>query len=201
MTDLESETYQSYVPIEIAQKMLEVLPLERIHPKDRFILIPTARSGNLFLAAIDRLSQMTDIPTETQSDYLNDRVISKEFCVKELKSFNTETLTKIGFNPRVIVANYSCALERELEALQQFIDCLDSGSQFAFILPSSFMFQKNGVLSNCDPLDGKCKLFEVWQLPADVITDKGACVIIGVTGQFQEHDPVIFRDIKLLVNE
>lgn len=201
MTDLETKPNQSYVPIEIAQKILEALPLERIHPKDRFILIPTARSGNLFLAAIDRLSQMTDIPTETQSDYLNDRVISKGFCAEELKSFSTETLAKTKFNPKVIVANYSCAPERELKALNQFIDCLDSGSQFALILPSSFRFQKNGVLSNCDPLVDKCKLFEIWQLPADVITDKGAYVIIGVIGEFQKDNLIIFKDIKICVDE
>ncbi|MFN7639858.1 MAG: N-6 DNA methylase, partial [Pseudanabaena sp.] len=69
-----------YTPIKVAEKMLELLPLERIRPEERVIFDPAAGSGSLLLAATARLSQMSDIPTDEQSrrDYLANHVIGND---------------------------------------------------------------------------------------------------------------------------
>jgi type I restriction-modification system DNA methylase subunit len=42
--------------------MLELLPLERLHPEERIIFDPAAGSGSLLLAATSRLAGVSDIP-------------------------------------------------------------------------------------------------------------------------------------------
>ncbi|MFO0542410.1 MAG: N-6 DNA methylase, partial [Pseudanabaena sp.] len=82
--DLNGNTWgdlnRHYTPIKVAEKMLELLPLERIRPEERFIFDPAAGSGSLLLAATARLAQMSDIPTDEQSrkSYLANHVIGND---------------------------------------------------------------------------------------------------------------------------
>ena len=57
-TDLQ----RHYTPVAIAGTMLELLPLERLHPEERIIFDPAAGSGSLLLAATSRLAGVSDIP-------------------------------------------------------------------------------------------------------------------------------------------
>ncbi|MFM7578708.1 MAG: N-6 DNA methylase [Microcystaceae cyanobacterium] len=82
--DLEDKIWgdlnRHYTPIKVAEKILELLPLERIRPEERFIFDPAAGSGSLLLAATLRLSQMSDIPYDEtlRREYLSNHVIGND---------------------------------------------------------------------------------------------------------------------------
>ncbi|MFN7522691.1 MAG: hypothetical protein ACK5RD_05940, partial [Aphanizomenon sp.] len=67
-------------PIAIAEKMLELLPLERLRPEERIIFDPAAGSGSLLLAATSRLAGMFDIPEnlEARKSYLANHVVGND---------------------------------------------------------------------------------------------------------------------------
>jgi hypothetical protein len=217
-----------YTPIKVAEKMLELLPLERIRPEERFIFDPAAGSGSLLLAATARLSQMSDIPTDEQSrrDYLANHVIGNDLdrdvnlitqlryflarestCISDLlpdllpspkfygedyESLSKENIIqKIGNKPRILIANPPFAIRGDkqlaFEFVKQSINWLDDGSQFAFILPTSFLSGKiRGVSTIRKELSEKCELLEIWQCPMGSIginAKQDICVLIGIKGQ------------------
>ena len=75
-----SDLQRHYTPVAIAEKMLELLPLERIRPEERVIFDPAAGSGSLLLAATSRLAQMSDIPEEIEArrQYLANHVAGND---------------------------------------------------------------------------------------------------------------------------
>lgn len=225
-----------YTPIKVAEKMLELLPLERIRPEDRFIFDPAAGSGSLLLAATARLAQMSDIPTQEQlrRDYLSNHVIgndldkdvnlitqlryflatestgisdllpSPKFYGEDYESLNKENIIqKIVCKPRIIIANppFEIRGKKQLafEFVKQVINWLDDGSQFAFILPSSFVSgDKYGVLGIRKFLSEKCKLFEVCRYPEGTIgIDAGqdVSIVVGETGQPKNKIYTISRSV------
>ena len=224
-----------YTPIKVAEKMLELLPLERIRPEERFIFDPAAGSGSLLLAATARLSQMSDIPTDEQSrrNYLANHVIgndldrdvhlitqlryflarestgisdllpSPKFYGEDYESLNKENIIqKIGYKPRIIIANppFEIRGDKQLafEFVKQAINWLDVGSQFAFILPSSFLSGEiRGVSNIRKELLEKCELVEIWQCPMGTIgidAKQDICIVLGVVGQPQKKY-TISRDV------
>lgn len=225
-----------YTPIKVAKKMLELLPLERIRPEERFIFDPAAGSGSLLLAATARLAQMSDIPTDEQSRryYLANHVIgndldrdvhlitqlryflarestgisdflpSPKFYGEDYESLNKENIIqKIVCKPRIIIANppFEIRGKKQLafEFVKQAINWLDDGSQFAFILPSSFVSgDKYGVLGIRKFLSEKCKLFEVCRYPEGTIgIDAGqdVSIVVGETGQPKNNIYTISRSV------
>jgi hypothetical protein len=72
---------QHYTPMAIAERMLAALPLERLHPEERFIFDPAAGSGTLLLAATKRLATMPDIHlpgVESRRKYLASHVLGND---------------------------------------------------------------------------------------------------------------------------
>jgi hypothetical protein len=69
---------QHYTPVAIAERILEALPLERLHPSERVIFDPAAGSGSLLLAATSRLAAMTDIPPGERDSYLRSHVMGND---------------------------------------------------------------------------------------------------------------------------
>lgn len=213
-----------YTPIKVAEKMLELLPLERIRPEDRFIFDPAAGSGSLLLAATARLAQMSDIPTDEQSrrGYLANHVIgndldrdvhlitalryflarestgisdllpSPKFYGEDYESLNKENIIqKISNKPRILIANPPFAIRGDkqlaFEFVKQSINWLDDGSQFAFILPSSFLAgEQYGVLDIRRSLSEQCKLYEVCHYPEGTIgieARQDISILIGEVGK------------------
>ncbi|WP_103670004.1 N-6 DNA methylase [Pseudanabaena sp. BC1403] len=230
--DLNGNTWgdlnRHYTPIKVAEKMLELLPLERIRPEERVIFDPAAGSGSLLLAATARLAQMSDIPTDEQSrrDYLANHVIGNDLdrdvnLITQLRYFlaresagisdllpspkfygeNYEFLKKeniiqkIGNKPRILIANppFEIRGDKQLafEFVKQSINWLDDGSQFAFILPSSFISgKKHGISDIRKTLSSKCNLFEIWQLPVGTIgvsARQDTCVVSGSVGHPKKY--------------
>ncbi len=220
-----------YTPIKVAEKMLELLPLERIRPEERFIFDPAAGSGSLLLAATARLSQMSDIPTDAQSrrDYLANHVIgndldrdvnliiqlryflaresigisdflpSPKFYGEDYESLNKENIIqKIGNKPRILIANppFEIRGDKQLafEFVKQAINWLDNGSQFSFILPSSFLSGKfRGISTIRKEISKKCELLEIWQCPmgsVEINAKQDICVVSGVVGQSSKNKTI-----------
>jgi hypothetical protein len=225
-----------YTPIKVAERMLELLPLERIRPEERFIFDPAAGSGSLLLAATARLAQMSDIPSEGQlrRDYLASHVIgndldrdvnlitqlryflarestgisdllpSPNFYGEDYESLSKENIIqKIGNKPRILIANppFEIRGDKQLafEFVKQSINWLDEGSQFAFILPSSFVSGKNyGALDIRKSLSEKCKLFDVCRYPERTIgidASQDVSIVIGETGQPKNKIYTISRSV------
>ncbi len=146
-TDLQ----RHYTPIAIAEKMLELLPLERLRPEERIIFDPAAGSGSLLLAATSRLAGMIDIPEnlEARKSYLANHVVGNDLdqyadLVTQLRytlareslgqdipfpfpnNFthqDYELLTKdnMGIKPRVIVANPPFKKDGNIERAAEFL--------------------------------------------------------------------------------
>jgi hypothetical protein len=141
---------QHYTPIAVADEMLRHLPLERIHPDERFVLDPAAGSGSLLLAATKRLASLDDTPTDIgMRDYLTSHlagndidslaglVIRLRFSLDQESLGSTELfpvpsvferdfrdLTKetLPIKARVVIANPPFAEEGNVQKAAQFVE-------------------------------------------------------------------------------
>jgi len=148
-----SDLQRHYTPVAIAERMLELLPLERLRPEERVIFDPAAGSGSLLLAATSRLAGMSDIPEDINQRkiYLEQHVAGNDLdqyadLVTQLRytlakeslgetipfpfpahfsHHNYETLNKtnIGIKPRVVVANPPFAEDGNIQRAAKFIEC------------------------------------------------------------------------------
>lgn len=147
-----SDLQRHYTPVAIAERMLELLPLERLRPEERVIFDPAAGSGSLLLAATSRLAGMSDIPEDIneRKSYLERHVAGNDLdqyahLVTQLRytlareSFGQdipfpfphhfshkdyEKLNKanMGIKPRVIVANPPFAEKGNTQLAAEFIE-------------------------------------------------------------------------------
>ena len=238
--DLEEQIWgdlkRHYTPIKVAEKILELLPLERIRPEDRFIFDPAAGSGSLLLAATLRLSQMSDIDDDKTSrkEYLSNHVIGNDFdrdakLITQLRyflasesvniadllpspQFYSESYTdftkenisqKIGNTPRIIIANppFKIIGDKQLafEFVKRAISCLDECSQFAFILPSSFISgTKYDAPDMRSLLSNTCTLFEIGRYPKGTIgieAKHDVSIIIGQIGKAKNKIYTMSRSV------
>lgn len=228
-TDLQ----RHYTPIAVAEKMLELLPLERLRPEERIIFDPAAGSGSLLLAATSRLAGMIDIPEnlKARKSYLANHVVGNDLdqyadLVTQLRytlareslgqdipfpfpnNFtheNYELLNKdnLYMKPRVIVANPPFGKDGNIERAAEFVKIalswLDKGSQFAFILPQSFLIGSMYGIPNVRKLfTEKCQIFDVWQCPEGTVginANQDICVVLGSVGKPKIKIPTIARAI------
>jgi len=154
--DIEGEDWshlqRHYTPVAIAERMLELLPLERLRPEERVIFDPAAGSGSLLLAATSRLAGMSDLP-----EHINDRksylerhvagndldqyahlvtqlryTLARESLGKNVafpfpshfthKNYNDLNTANMGIKPRVIVANPPFAEDGNTQRAAKFIE-------------------------------------------------------------------------------
>ena len=70
---------QHYTPLAIAERMLDLLPLERIRPEQRVIFDPAAGSGSLLLSSTRRLASMSDVSgLENNKRFLESHVLGND---------------------------------------------------------------------------------------------------------------------------
>lgn len=226
-----SDLNRHYTPIEIAERMLAALPLERLRPEERYIFDPAAGSGSLLLAATSRLAGMTDLPIgENRKIYLKNHVAGNDLdqyadLISQLRyflasesfgrvdetsqisdilpfpskqNFTHKDYEKIDksdllIKPKVIVANPPFAEEGNVQKAARFVQkalsWLDDSSQFAFVLPQSFLTgTTHGIPDARRLLSDKCQILEIWQCPSGVIgvdAEQDTCIVIGTTGKRQ----------------
>jgi len=147
-----SDLQRHYTPVAIAERMLELLPLERLRPEERVIFDPAAGSGSLLLAATSRLAGMSDIPEDIKErkSYLEHHVAGNDLdqyadLVTQLrytlareslgeavtfpfpshfshKDYEQLNRTNMGIKPRVIVANPPFAEDGNIQRAAKFIE-------------------------------------------------------------------------------
>ncbi len=87
-----SDLQQHYTPQAVAERMLDLLPLELFPPDERAIFDPAAGSGSLLLAATRRLALMPDVALLSDStNYLAQHVIGND------RDPNAKLLTKLRY--------------------------------------------------------------------------------------------------------
>ena len=147
-----SDLQRHYTPVAIAERMLELLPLERLRPEDRVIFDPAAGSGSLILAATSRLAGMSDIPENIKQRnlYLKHHVAGNDLdqyadLVTQLRytlareslgetvtfpfpshfshqDYNKLNKANMGIKPRVVVANPPFAEDGDIQRAAKFIE-------------------------------------------------------------------------------
>lgn len=130
------------------------------------------------LGRADDISQITDV-LPFPSD--------ENFICEDYESLNTNNLP---VKPKVIVANPPFQEEGKNQKAARFVEkaleWLDDGSQFAFVLPQSFLTATtHGIQKVRKLLTESCQILEVWQFPEGVIGSdarQSTCVLIGILG-------------------
>jgi len=216
-----SDLQRHYTPVAIAERMLELLPLERLRPEERVIFDPAAGSGSLLLAATSRLAGMSDIPEDINQRnlYLESHIAGNDLdqyahLVTQLRytlareslgeavtfpfpshfsheDYDNLNKANMGIKPRVIVANPSFAEDGNTQRAARFIgkalSWLEKDSQFAFILPQSFLTGSSHGIPNARRLIAEnCQIFEVWQCPEKAIgidAEQAVCIVLGQVGK------------------
>jgi predicted RNA methylase len=213
-TDLQ----RHYTPVAIAERMLEMLPLERLRPEERVIFDPAAGSGSFLLAATSRLAGMSDLP-DNRSQYLSSHVIGNDIdqyanLVTNLRyilaseslgkdaifpppddfycsDYNLLDINQLKRKPKVLVANPPFSEHGNKQVAVEFVrkalSWMNEGSQFAFVLPQTFL---KGTTHGFDEvrslISEQCQIFDVCQLPAGnvgVQASQDVCLITGGFGK------------------
>lgn len=147
-----SDLQRHYTPVAIAERMLELLPLERLRPEDRVIFDPAAGSGSLLLATTSRLAGMSDIPEDIneRNSYLAQHVAGNDLdqyadLITQLRytlareslgeavtfpfpyhfshqDYNKLNRENMGIKPRVVVANPPFAEDGNTQRAAKFIE-------------------------------------------------------------------------------
>lgn len=107
------------------------------------------------------------------------------------KDYEILNINDLPVKPKVIVANPPFQEKGKNQKAARFVEkaleWLDEGSQFAFILPQSFLTATtHGIPKARNLLAERCQILEVWQFPEGVIgTDarQSTCVLVGIVGK------------------
>lgn len=149
------------------------------------------------LGRADDISQITDV-LPFPSD--------ENFICEDYESLNTNDLP---VKPKVIVANPPFQEKGKNQKAARFVEkaleWLDDGSQFAFILPQSFLAATtHGIPKARNLLAERCQILEVWQFPERSIgidAEQAVCLVIGSVGQPKQITSVISRAVFSRVQE
>lgn len=118
-------------------------------------------------------------------------------------NYNDLELDTLPVKPRVIIANppfdQKGNIQEAANFVQKALTWMDDGSQFAFVLPQSFLTAKMNQVGNTrNLLSQQCQILEVWQFPEGVIgtnARQSTSVVIGIKGKSQDRACTIPRVI------
>lgn len=143
------------------------------------------------LAKADSVSQITDV---------------LPFPIKEnltYKDYELIDRAELPIKPKVIVANppfsESGGTQKAASFVRKALSWMDDGSQFAFVLPQSFLTNTtHGVPDARAIMDDRCQILETWQFPEGTIgtnARQSTCVVVGTVGKSRKSAPIISKAI------
>ena len=111
--------------------------------------------------------------------------------------------------PKVIIANPPFVEEGNTQKAAKFVqtalEWLDNGSQFAFVLPQSFLAATTHGFSQARELiSERCQILEIWQIPEGSVginAEQAVCVVAGIVGQTKKIFPVSSKAVFSRVKE
>jgi len=118
-------------------------------------------------------------------------------------NYNNLELDTLPVKPRVIIANPPFEQKGDIQEAANFVQkaliWMEDGSQFAFVLPQSFLTAKKNQVGNTRGLlNEQCQILEIWQFPEGVIgtnVRQSTSVVIGIKGKPQYKAYTISRVI------
>ena len=130
----------------------------------------------------------------------------KNFTCNDYEILSRDSLP---IKPKVIVANPPFSEEGNTQKATKFVqkalEWLDNGSQFAFVLPQSFLAgTTHGFSQARDLIAERCQILEVWQVPEGSVginAQQAVCVVLGLVGQTQKIFPVSSKAVFSRVKE
>ena len=196
--DLQQENGIFYTPFEVATRILDTIPIEELAPEDRFVYDPACGSGNLLLAAQERLESLAPAAwaPETTHSWLKTHLAGSDIdpmavllakhslLVSALPMGNTWKVTRqdflaeqgnLGIRPNLVVSNppwqsrKGSRTEKASEFLRGAVDLLAEDGFLACIVPASWLTAPRDRASRAH-LNETCELFEVWRLPRDIFS-------------------------------
>ena len=183
----------------LASKILDHLPVEEIPPDDRYVVDPACGTGNLLLAAQERLENLSpgDWSPEDTHRWLRTHMYGSDIepialeiaklslLVSSLPLGNSwqieqrdaldDTMT-FAVPPTVWVTNPPWRFrpdsreEKAIDFLNRAIERLADGGLLACILPASWLSTRTHRNSRRE-ISAKCSVFEVWRLPRDMFKE------------------------------
>lgn len=181
---------------QFATAILDHLPIEKIPPKERLLIDPACGSGNLLLAALDRLQNLAPgvWSADETHQWLKAHIygsdiepIAVEIAKLSLlissmplgNSWRVEVAdaadedNALPWQPTVWVTNppwgneQGAQDEKAARFLSRAVNSLAEGGLLAFVLPASWLNGRQHRRSRSE-LGSLCDLFEVWRLPRDM---------------------------------
>lgn len=206
---LKQELGIYYTPHSIVNNMLEMMPIELVDFRNRYVLDGSCGSGSLLIGAYKRLKSLLPkkMNDEIKHKYLTQSILgididrfACEVARLELlltsipygngwKIYNEDfqAINNMQYKPSIVVANPPYKEVREVEQkekatlfLEKYIDILQEGGLLAIVLPESFLENNSGKVAR-QKLLNNIDIFEIWSLPKGVF-DTNNCattVIIG----------------------
>lgn len=195
--EIRAELGIFYTPPEFATRLLDSLPIEAIAPGERRVFDPACGSGNLLLAAIERLELLMPggwSPSEAHAwlkthvsgsdvDPIATEIARLSMLVSSLplgNNWEIETRDVLEDPPRIeptiIVSNppwrnlRGKRAEAATDFLNRSIEMLAPGGLLACVLPASWLSTTTARQGRKRLADG-CEVFEVWRLPRDLFEE------------------------------
>lgn len=182
--------------LRFASRILDHLPIEEIPPDERYVVDPACGSGNLLLAAQERLENLSPgqwSPKDTHSwlkthMYGSDiepiavEIAKLSLLVSSLPLGNSWRIERrdalignahLPVPPTLWVTNppwrnaQGAQAEKATQFLTKAVESLADGGLLACILPASWLSGRQHRASRRE-VASVCNLFEVWRLPRDM---------------------------------
>jgi type I restriction-modification system DNA methylase subunit len=136
----------------------------------------------------NEISEVLPFPAESNFTHENYEELSRE---------------NLPVKPKVIIANPPFAEEGKVQKAARFvgkaIEWLDDGSQFAFVLPQSFLTATtHGIADARELLSNNCQILEVWQYPEGVVgvnAQQAVCVVLGSVNKPASNISTVVRAV------
>jgi hypothetical protein len=117
--------------------------------------------------------------------------------------YNNINKQSLPVKPRVIIANPPFFQKEGIQEAANFVkkalSWMEEGSQFAFVLPQSFLTGTRSLVGEArDLIRQQCQILEILQFPEGVIgtnARQSTCIVMGIKGKFQDDMLTISRSI------
>ncbi|MCY4492634.1 MAG: N-6 DNA methylase [Acidimicrobiaceae bacterium] len=207
----------------LASKILDHLPVEEIPPEARYVVDPACGTGNLLLAAQERLENLSpgDWSPKDSHSWLRTHMYGSDvepiaveiaklsFLVSSLPMGNSwqieqrdalDDSTTFAHRPTIWVTNPPWRFrpgsrdEKAIDFLHRAVELLAEGGLLACILPASWLNIETHRNSRRE-ISKKCSVFEVWRLPRDMFKEArfGTAVVFAQKLRTADRSNFAFR--------